>query len=71
MGRGTGGGVVTVIVSDCGALVPPAPVHVKVKVVAVVRAVVVNVPAVALAPVQPPLAVQEVALVLDHVRVAV
>ena len=67
---GIGSGV-TATVIERGAVVPPPPVQVRVYVVAVVRVGVMKVPAVAFAPVQPPLAVQEVAFVLDHVRVAV
>src|SRR5689334_4631181 len=49
--------------------VPPAPVQVSVKVVAVVRLPVLCVPAVAFVPVQPPDAVHDVAFVDDHVSV--
>ena len=58
---------VMVTVTDC-ALEPPAPVQVSVKVVLVVRAGVVKVPLVFWVPLQPPDAVQEVALVLDQMR---
>jgi hypothetical protein len=60
--------VATVTVALAGADVPSAPVQVSVKVVVFVRET-LCVPLVAFVPVQPPLAVQEVALVLDQVRV--
>jgi hypothetical protein len=50
-------------------LVPPVPVHVKEYELAIVTAPVLCVPLVALAPLQPPVAVQEVALVELHVNV--
>jgi hypothetical protein len=56
----------TVTVADCDAE-PPAPVHVRVNFVVAVRAGVDFVPAVASEPLQPPEAVQVVALVDDHV----
>ena len=49
--------------------VPPAPVHVSVKVELVVRPPVLAAPEVARVPLQPPDAVHDVALVDDHVRV--
>jgi hypothetical protein len=58
-------GAETVTVADCDAE-PPAPVHVSVNFVVVVRADVVCEPAVASAPLQPPEAVQAVALVDDQ-----
>jgi hypothetical protein len=51
--------------------VPPAPVQVRVKVVAVVSAAVLWLPAVALVPLQPPDAVHAVAFVEVHVNVLV
>jgi hypothetical protein len=60
----------TVTVADWLAL-PPAPVHVSVNWVFVVRLPVLCEPLVALLPVQPPEAVQDVALVEDQVRVEV
>ncbi|MCC7198694.1 MAG: hypothetical protein IT483_04210 [Gammaproteobacteria bacterium] len=63
-------GAVTVTVAFCGALLPPAPVQVIVKVVVAVSAAEVCVPVVAFAPAQPaaPLvAVHDVALVDDQV----
>lgn len=60
-----GGGPVTVTVVDAW-LVPPAPVQLSVKVVLTVRLPVLAVPLVACAPLQPPEAVQPVALVLDQ-----
>ena len=56
----------TVTVADCEAE-PPAPVQVRVNFVVAVRAAVVCEPAVATAPLQPPEAVQAVALVDDQV----
>ena len=50
-------------------LVPPVPVHVKEYELGIVMAPVLCVPLVALAPLQPPVAVQEVALVELHVSV--
>jgi hypothetical protein len=61
-----GAGVDTVTVADCNAE-PPAPVQVRVNFVVAVRAGVVCEPAVASAPLQPPEAVQAVALVEDQV----
>ena len=52
------------------AFVPPSPVHVRVNTVVVSSAPVVSVPLVARVPVQPPEAVQAVARLVDHVRVA-
>jgi hypothetical protein len=49
--------------------VPPVPVQLKVKLVALVSASVLWLPAVALVPLQPPDAVHEVAFVEVHVRV--
>jgi hypothetical protein len=48
---------------------PPAPVHVSVYRVVAVNAAVLAEPLVALEPLQPPVAAQEVALVDDHVSV--
>ena len=63
----TGSGRVTT--TDALALaVPPAPVQASVKVVLAARAPETSLPLVALVPVQPPLAVQVVAFVDDHVR---
>jgi hypothetical protein len=64
------GGVDTVTVADCEAD-PPAPVQVKVNFVVAVRAGVDCEPAVASEPLQPPEAVQAVALVDDHVNAEV
>ena len=61
------GGAETVTVADCEAE-PPVPVQVRVNFVVAVRAGVVCEPAVASEPLQPPEAVQEVALVDDQVR---
>jgi hypothetical protein len=61
------GGAETVTVADCDAE-PPAPVQVSVNFVVAERAAVVCDPAVASAPLQPPEAVQAVALVDDQVR---
>ena len=47
---------------------PPVPVQLKVKVVALVNAAVLWLPAVALLPLQPPDAAQDVAFVEVHVR---
>ena len=65
-----GAGAETVTVADWLAL-PPAPVQVSVNVVLVVRLSVLWEPLVALLPVQPPEAVQDVAWVEDQVRVEV
>jgi hypothetical protein len=65
-----GAGAETVTVADWLAL-PPAPVQVSANLVFVVRAAVLWEPLVALLPVQPPEAVQDVALVEDQVRVEV
>lgn len=65
-----GAGAVTVIVADCAAE-PPAPVHVSVNLVVAVRAAVACEPAVGSLPVQPPEAVQAVALVDDQVKAEV
>ncbi len=62
--------MVTVTVVEALPL-PPIPVHVSVKVVLAVKVLVVAVPAVARDPVQPPLAVQPVALVELQVSVEV
>ena len=64
------GGAETVTVADCDAE-PPAPVQVRVYFVVAVRAGVVCDPAVASAPLQPPEAAQELALVDDQVSAAV
>ena len=64
------GGAETVTVADCDAD-PPAPVQVRVNLVVVVSAGVVCEPAVASEPLQPPEAVQAVALVDDHVNTEV
>ena len=61
------GGAETVTVADCDAE-PPAPVQVRVNFVVAVRAAVDFVPAVASEPLQPPEAVQAVALVDDQVN---
>ena len=61
-----GAGDDTVTVADCDAE-PPAPVQVRVNFVVAVSAGVVCEPAVASAPLQPPKAVQAVALVEDQV----
>jgi hypothetical protein len=61
------GGAETVTVVDCAAE-PPVPVQVRVNFVVAVRAGVVCEPAVACAPLQPPEAVQAVALVDDQVN---
>jgi hypothetical protein len=60
----------TVTVADCDAE-PPTPVQVRVNFVVAVRAAVVCEPAVGSAPLQPPEAVQAVALVEDQVSVDV
>jgi len=65
-----GAGVVTVTVADCAAL-PPVPVQVSVYLVVAVSGAVVWEPLTASAPLQPPEAVHEVALVDDHVKVEV
>jgi hypothetical protein len=65
-----GGVAETVTVADWAAE-PPAPVQVKVNFVVAVRAVVVWEPAVASEPLQPPDAVQAVALVDDQVSAEV
>jgi hypothetical protein len=65
-----GAGAETVTVADWLAL-PPAPVQVSVNLVFVVRAAVLWEPLVVLLPVQPPEAVQDVALFEDQVRVEV
>jgi hypothetical protein len=61
------GGVETVTVVDCAAE-PPAPVQVRVNFVVAVRTGVVCEPAVVSEPLQPPDAVQAVALVDDQVN---
>jgi hypothetical protein len=63
-----GAGVDTDTVVDWEAL-PPAPVQVKVNLVAAVRLPVLRVPLVASDPLQPPVAAQEVAFVDDQVKV--
>jgi hypothetical protein len=65
-----GVGAVTETVADCDAE-PPVPLQVNVNVVAVVSAGVVWVPLVPSAPLQPPDAVQAVALVETQIRVDV
>jgi hypothetical protein len=59
---------VTDTVADCEAL-PPAPVQFNVKVVLAFRPPVDCEPLIARFPLQPPLAVQEVAFVADQIRV--
>jgi hypothetical protein len=63
-----GGGADTETVTDWPAE-PPAPVQVNVKLVLAVRFEVAWEPLVARVPLQPPEATQEVALVVDHVKV--
>lgn len=65
-----GTGVVTVTFAVCVAL-PPAPVQVKTNAVFAVSAPLTAVPLTARAPDHPPLAVQAVVLVDDHVNVTV
>jgi hypothetical protein len=61
----------TVTVADCEAL-PPAPVHISMNVVLAFSAAEASVPPPTdLTPLQPPEAEQEVALLLDHFKVAV
>ena len=60
------GAAATVMVTDCGSVVPPGPVQVIVYVLLAVRLVVFLVPLVACVPVQSPVAVQLVALVEDQ-----
>lgn len=67
---GAGVGNVTATVTSL-AVVPPVPVQVRVNVVVCDSAAVTCVPEVALAPLQPFDAVQDVALVVDHVSVDV
>jgi hypothetical protein len=64
-----GVGVLTATVADWEAL-PPGPVQLRLKVDEAVSAPVEAVPLVALAPLQAPLAAQALALLDDHVRVA-
>ncbi len=64
---GAGADVTMTVVLAC--VLPPAPVQLKPKAVVDVNALVVSDPEVALAPLQPPDAVQAVALVLLQVRV--
>jgi hypothetical protein len=64
------GGAETLTVADCAAE-PPVPVQVRVNFVVAVRAGVVCEPAVASEPLQPPDAVQAVALVDDQVNAEV
>ena len=64
-----GAGALTETVADCAAL-PPVPVQIRVKVALAVSAPVDWVPLRALAPDQAPEALQAVAYVDDHVRVA-
>jgi hypothetical protein len=63
-----GAGEVTVTVADCAAL-PPAPVQVRVYVVFALSAPVECEPLVGWLPDQPPDAVQEVAFVVDQLKV--
>ncbi len=63
-----GAGEVTVTVADCAAL-PPAPVQVRVYVVFALSAPVECEPLVGWLPDQPPEAVQEVAFVVDQLKV--
>jgi hypothetical protein len=65
-----GGVAETVTVTDWDAE-PPTPLHARVNPVVVARAEVLCEPLVALLPVQPPEAVQDVAFVEDQVKVAV
>ncbi len=65
-----GAGAETETVTDCEA-VPPAPLQAKVYLVAAVSGAVLWEPLVASAPLQPPEAVHEVALVDDQLRVEV
>ena len=58
----------TVTVADCAAE-PPVPVHVSVYLAVAVRAAVFCEPLAGSAPLQPPVAAQEVALLEDHVKV--
>lgn len=64
-----GGAAVTVTVADCDAE-PPVPLQVSVNLVVALMATVACVPLVATAPVQPPEAAQDVALVDDQAKVA-
>ena len=64
-----GTGAVTVTVAVAAGLVPAAPVQVREYVVSAVNAPVLRVPLVATAPVQPPEALQDVALVELQVNV--
>jgi hypothetical protein len=64
-----GAGVETVTVALCAAL-PPGPVQVRVKVWSLVRLPVEADPLIGLPPLQPPDAVQEVAFVEVHAKVA-
>jgi hypothetical protein len=75
-----GGVAVNVTVGNTGAVTvtdaladpePPVPEHVRVKLALAVSAAEFSLPLVAFAPVQPPEAVQDVALVLDQVSVDV
>ena len=63
-----GADIVTVAVCDAD---PPAPVHVSVKLIVVVRGDVVLDPLMACVPLQPPEAVQDCAFVALHVKVTV
>lgn len=65
VGAGDAGETVTVVLPEPD---PPRPLHVSVYVAVCVSAGVVNVPAIARAPVQPPDAVQVCAFVDDQVR---
>jgi hypothetical protein len=65
VGAGAGGETATTMLPEPD---PPRPLQVSVKVVVCVSAGVANVPEVALAPAQPPEAVQVCALVDDQVR---
>ena len=66
----TVGAADTVTVADCDA-VPPAPVQLKMNFVVALSARVACEPSVAWAPLHPPEALHEVALVDDHVKVEV
>ena len=63
-----GGAAATFTVTDCGVVVPPGPVQVRVYFLLAVRFPVFSVPLAFFAPVQSSLAVQESALVVDQVR---
>jgi hypothetical protein len=65
----TVGGVLTLTCTACCAGDPPLPEHANVNVVACVILVICWLPLVAFEPLQPPVATQEVAFVLLHVKV--